>query len=280
MKNNIKKKLELLLDKVGDPALRRRARKIILATDPKEGERILDVGCGDGFYLYLLSNLGIKLHLFGSDLDPNALISAKQILAGKNIKLGQGDLMKGLSFKEGYFDKIIMSEVVEHLPNDVKGLKEVFRILKPGGVLCLSVPNANYPLFWDPVNRILEDTGKTHIKSGFWAGIWNQHIRLYSPELIQKVVEKAGFQAKIVESVTWWCLPFSHNLINLAARIVYSQKVTKISSDSVSKYSNINKKRSPLIELGFGLIRFIDSINEIYQPKKRGAGVFVKAVKQ
>lgn len=279
MKANTRKKLEKLLDKVGDPALRRRARKIICALDPKAGDRILDLGCGDGFYLYLFSNLGLKLQLFGSDLDPKALISAQKILKGKMIKLGQGDLMKGLKFKDNYFDKIVMSEVVEHLPSDVKGLKEVYRILKPGGVLCLSVPNANYPLFWDPVNRILENIFNMHLKSGFWAGIWNQHIRLYTPEAIQKVVQKAGFVSQVVESVTWWCLPFSHNLINLAARVIYSDKVSEKTTASLSKYGTVNSKRSPIVELGFATVRLVDSLNELYQPKKSGAGVFVKAVK-
>src|SRR5688572_11785909 len=154
MHKSSQKKLDLLLDKVGDIALKRRARRIIEGLDPKPNERILDVGCGDGFYLHLLSNLGIPLKLYGSDFDQNALKSAKIVLKNYRITLKPGDLMKKLPFNDNYFDKIVMSEVVEHLPQDVKGLKEVKRVLKPGGTVCITVPNANYPLLWDPVNRI------------------------------------------------------------------------------------------------------------------------------
>jgi ubiquinone/menaquinone biosynthesis C-methylase UbiE len=131
-------KLEKLLDHVGDIALRRRARKMIIALDPKPGDKILDVGCGDGFYLFLLSNLGIKLNLFGTDFDPLALKSAKLNLKG--IPLKQADLMRKLPFKDNFFDKVVMSEVAEHLPNDVKGIKEIKRVLKKGGILCLFPP--------------------------------------------------------------------------------------------------------------------------------------------
>jgi ubiquinone/menaquinone biosynthesis C-methylase UbiE len=279
MKNITLKKLDLLLDKVGDIALKRRAKYIILGLDPRDGDKILDVGCGDGFYLHLLSNLGINLKLFGSDFDPNALKSAKIILREDKVKLFQGDLMKKLPFKDNSFDKIVMSEVVEHLPQDIKGLKEVYRVLKPGGVLCITVPNANYPLLWDPVNRLMEDFSGRHIKNGFWAGIWFGHIRLYKPDQIKKVVEKSGFNIESVKSLTWWCLPFNHNIINLAARVLYSGNLSETITQSASKYSKKSQK-SLFVALGYGIFRLIDSLNEIYQPKKRGAGVFVKAIKK
>src|SRR5258708_2618194 len=145
MKKNIQKRLEKLLDNVGDMALKRRAKKIVLETNPLDGDNILDLGCGDGFYLHLLSNLGLDLKLTGSDFDEAALIVAKKRFKGSGIKFVKGDLMSKLPFKDKVFDKIVMSEVAEHLPNDLKGLKEVFRILKPNGVLCITVPNANYP---------------------------------------------------------------------------------------------------------------------------------------
>ena len=93
--------------------------------------------------------------------------------------------MKRLPFKAEFFDKVMMSEVAEHLPDDVKGLKEVKRLLKKAGILILTVPNHNYPFFWDPLNWTLEHFWGTHIKSGFWSGLWNQHLRLYKPDEIK-----------------------------------------------------------------------------------------------
>jgi ubiquinone/menaquinone biosynthesis C-methylase UbiE len=271
-------KLEKLLDHVGDIALRRRARRMIRDLDPKPGDKILDVGCGDGFYLFLLSHLGIKLSLYGTDFDPLALKSAKINLKDKKIPLKQADLMKKLPFKDKFFNKVVMSEVAEHLPNDVKGIKEVARVLKPGGILCLTVPNANYPFLWDPVNKILETFSGNHIKEGFWAGLWFNHIRLYTVNQIKQVVEKANLQVEAAEALTFWCLPFNHHIVNMGARVVYAKNTSEKIVQAVSKYE-VDKPLSPSVKAIFGIFRLVDRLNDLYQPKKHGAGVYVKAVK-
>src|SRR3989344_5232920 len=147
--------LKHLLANTGDMALKRRAKRIMAELYPKRGEKIIDIGCGDGYYLHLLSHLSISdLHLSGTDYDVKGLDKTKRNLDNPKIKIYSGDLMKKLPFENNSFDKAIMSEVTEHLPNDVKGLKEVYRILKPGATLCLTVPHANYPFLWDPINKI------------------------------------------------------------------------------------------------------------------------------
>ncbi len=79
-------KLESLLLNVGDMSLKRRARKIIEGLNPKESEEIVDLGCGTGYYLFLLSNLGIKLNLTGFDYDKKAIKEASEMLNEKKIK--------------------------------------------------------------------------------------------------------------------------------------------------------------------------------------------------
>lgn len=271
-------KLNKLLENTGDMALKRRARRIIEEINPQDGDKILEVGCGDGFYLHLLSNLGIKLNLTGADFDKRALESARKNLGRKKIKLYLADLMKGLPFKDKTFDKIVMSEVVEHLPDDVKGLNEVKRVLKKGGTLVLTVPNHNYPFFWDPVNWILEHFFGTHIKSGFWAGIWNQHLRLYSPEEAKKVVQKAGFSIKIVESVTHYSLPFNHNILNLAARMLYGGRMNPQLVQDISKFSTGKKRKISFVTVVFDFVDKIDKLNNGVTDKS-SVSVFIKATK-
>lgn len=278
LSRSTKTRLEQLLENTGDMALKRRARRIVEELNPQTGDKILDVGCGDGYYLYLLSNLGLKLKLTGTDFDPNALASARKNLKGTRIPLVQADLMKGLPFPDNSFDKAVMSEVAEHLPNDVKGLKEVYRVLKPGGILCLTVPNSNYPFLWDPVNWVLERLFNTHIRSGFWSGIWNQHLRLYKQEEIEGVIKKAGFEVETVESLTWWSLPFNHNLLHLAARALYGGGFSPKVASAVSKYEK-KTKRPALINLAFKIVSWVDKLNDVWQPKDKGVGIFVKVNK-
>lgn len=272
-------KLENLLKNTGDMALKRRAGWIMQELNPKSGDKIVDIGCGDGYYLHLISNMGIaNLTLTGTDYDVKGLEKTKFNLKNKKINVYPGDLMKKLPFKSDSFNKAVMSEVAEHLPDDVKGLREVRRILKPGGVLCLTVPNANYPFLWDPINWLLERIFSTHIKSGFFAGLWNQHIRLYTQKQISVVVEKAGFRIEKAESLTFWCLPFNHYLVNLVARYLSIQYQRGTPNQSLNKFTTKPKRSAP-VDFAFSLVNLLDRLNDLWHPQESGVAVFVKAIK-
>jgi len=278
IQSKMSKKLSLALASTLDMALKRRARLIIENIYPSSGDNLLDVGCGDGYYLHLVSSLGIKnITLTGIDFDEKAIKTAKKNLANKKIQYYKVDLMKRSKLRSNSYDKVIMSEVAEHLPNDVKGLKEIYRVMKKGGTLALTVPNARYPLFWDPINRILEDIFDTHVSSGFWAGIWNQHQRLYTTDEIKRVVEKAGFTVKNIEALTYWSLPFNHYIINAGARILASG--TKSAAVSGANKFKPAEHRSIINTIYFYVASAIDRLNDIWTPKDRGVGVIVVAEK-
>lgn len=267
--------LNNLLEGVGDVALRRRARWLISNMNLENGDKILDVGCGDGFYLYLLSHLNLKLTLYGVDYDKNALDSATKNLDLSKIKLVQADLMKRLPFLDEFFDGIVMSEVMEHLPEDIKCMKEVRRVLKKNGRLVLSVPHINYPLFWDPINWVLERCLKKHIKEGFWAGIWNQHVRLYSIENLRFVLKKSGFRNINSTKLTHFSLPFNHHLINLGARILSNKNMPFILKKKVSKFTKTYRSKTKGFN-PFWLVFKIDNLNDRWNGK--GSAVSLVAV--
>lgn len=254
---------------VADMSLKRRAKRIIEELELKDGDKVLDMGCAHGFYIDLLKNLDLKLDIFGADIDREALSYANKKYKGENIHLVYGDLMDKLPFRTNTFDKIIMSEVCEHLPNDLQGLREVNRVLKPNGILVLTVPNRNYPLLWDPVNWIRDHTGNKHFEKGVFAGIWTNHIRLYKPNEITSVVKKAKFTIISSEALTWWSLPFNHNLL-------YGGKLSKKAAKEVSSYI---KKRSWIVSSIFHLINLNDRINDHIRLKKIGVNIIVKARK-
>ncbi len=278
LSKHIDRKLEKLLENTGDMALKRRARRIIEELNPQDGDNILDVGCGDGYYLYLLSNLGLELRLTGIDSDPNALNTARKNLKGKRVRLVKVDLMGRLPFPANHFDKAVMSEVAEHLQDDVKGLKNVYKVIKPAGFLCMTIPSANYPFLWDPVNWTEEHLFGKHTERGFWAGIWSQHRRLYRPLQIKRVAEKAGFKITHIESLTWWCIPFNHNIVNLAAIKLYGGQLSPKMARAMSKYKRENNKPL-LLKTAFMILNSVDKLNDFYQPKNSGVGILIKAAK-
>jgi ubiquinone/menaquinone biosynthesis C-methylase UbiE len=270
-------KLDKLLDSVGDMALKRRARRLIEELDIHESDRIIDLGCGDGFFIFLLKSLFPNLQIQGVDNDAWALERAKERVNDKKLKLQLVDL-QNLSLKENYFDKAFMTEVLEHVPNDKKALTQIYKILKPNGMLILTVPSYNFPFFWDPINWVLQNIFDTHIKEGFWAGIWKQHIRLYKKDELDKLLTKVGFNVEHTEEVTSWCLPFNHFLVNIVARVLYtSNKVfSKDFYESLDKFKNV--KRPWYIRLAFWSVNEYDKLNDIF-PIGSGLNLLVKVRK-
>ena len=86
-------------------------------------------------------------------------------------------------------------------------------MLKPGGLALLTVPHANYPFWWDPINKTLETLFGTHIGRGPLAGIWAFHVRLYTPEQLRQAALAAGFEVEEERSFTHHAFPFVHNLL-------------------------------------------------------------------
>lgn len=270
--------LDSLLHNTADIALKRRAKWLISTLKPKKGERILDLGCGDGFYLFLLSNLDLSLNLYGADYDKNALNSARKNLDLGKVNFVYADLMKKLPFPNNFFDGIVMSEIMEHLPDDIKGMREVKRVLKKTGRLLLSVPHINYPFLWDPINWILQRTFKTHIRSGFWAGIWNQHLRIYSEENLTFVLKQVGFRNIKIVKLTHFCFPFNHYLINLGARILTFKKLPSVFKKEVNKFSlKTNKQRSKFSP--FSILFKFDKLNSSWDGQGSAVSLVASVIK-
>ena len=271
------KKLKILLDSEIDPAFAARARIIFDQVQTGRPKKILDVGCGRGFYIKALSIYSFPKEIYGIDTNEVYLRKATKDISDKRIKILNASAYS-LPFSDSYFDFAICSEVLAHLKEDRRALKEMFRVVKSGGILVVTVPSANFPFLWDPLNWILERLFGTHIKSGFFAGLWNQHIRLYSPEQIKKVVESAGVKVEKLESLTFWCLPFNHYLVNLVARYLHNQFILGTPNSPLNKFTT-HPSRPSLFNLAFNFVNWIDRLNDIWTPQNTGVSVFVKAVK-
>ncbi len=161
---NLSPEISNLIIREPDPAFARRARIILENLELKGEEKVLEVGCGRGFYLKALKTIWPNLKVTGLDINPKYLVQARKFLGPIKANLVLGDATS-LPFSNCEFDRIIASEVLEHIPDDLQALSEMYRVLKPGGIVIITVPNKNYPFLWDPLNWILEKFFHCHIPS-------------------------------------------------------------------------------------------------------------------
>ncbi len=140
------------------------------------GGRLLDVGCGDGAYLALMEELG--WHGEGQEVDPAAARRAKE--RGLTVHLGP---LRELGLVESSYHAITLCHVLEHVHDPLGLLVECRRLLRPGGILVLSLPN-------------LDSAG--HRRFGpAWRGLEPpRHIHLFTPSSLRTLVERAGFQVR------------------------------------------------------------------------------------
>ena len=147
----------------------------------KDGERVLDIGCGQGRHSWQACKecdcLVCALDIEEADLKKadNMLCLMDQQGESKGKWLVVRGEIQSLPFEDATFDKIICSEVMEHIPDDQQGIKEMRRVLKDDGILAISVPTyLQETICW----KLSRDY---HHKPG-------GHIRIYkASELVSKL---------------------------------------------------------------------------------------------
>jgi ubiquinone/menaquinone biosynthesis C-methylase UbiE len=102
----------------------------------EKGQHILDLGCGTATLTILIKKMYPETEVTGLDRDPDVLKIARAKVARNslNIKLDQGMAFK-LPYPDGSFDRVLSSLLLHHLTreNKIRTLREVFRVLRPGG---------------------------------------------------------------------------------------------------------------------------------------------------
>jgi ubiquinone/menaquinone biosynthesis C-methylase UbiE len=110
--------------------------------EPHQGERVLDVGCGDGFYDAKIADTGARV--VGIDIHSSRLGFAQRINKNDLTEFHYMDAEQ-MGFAENSFDKAISFCVVEHFHQDEKVMEHVSRVLKPGGRFVLSADSLSNP---------------------------------------------------------------------------------------------------------------------------------------
>lgn len=170
----------------------------------RDGERVLDIGCGTGRHSWEACRHACCL-VCALDIDGEELLRSKGVFTTMDAQgesRGQWSLLQGsatsLPFKAASFDKIICSEVLEHVTDDTQSIKEMTRVLKDAGTIAISVPN------YLPEAICWKISSEYHNHAG-------GHVRIYKPdELLSQLRGNdlhvyATHRKHALHSVYWIC---------------------------------------------------------------------------
>ncbi|MFP5351556.1 MAG: class I SAM-dependent methyltransferase [Actinomycetota bacterium] len=172
--------------------------------DVRPGHRVLDLGCGAGRHTYAALERGA--HVVGVDLDRKLLrdvqeMAAAMLLSGDLPPEAGAAFLCGdatqLPFASGSFDRIIVSEVLEHIPNDTDAMREIERVLHPQGKAAVSVPR------WWPERVCWALSDEYHANEG-------GHVRIYKAEELVGKLSAQGLRpqrvhhAHALHAPYWW----------------------------------------------------------------------------
>lgn len=161
----------------------RNERSEMLAHVPEGAQAILDVGCGGGEFGRVLKKRGVP-YVAGIEIVERAYEMAKEHL--DDVMLGNIE-EDDLPFAENTFDAIFCNDVLEHLINPLGALEKLRTVLKPGGVINISIPNVRY----HEVVRSLAVDGRWEYQD---AGILDRtHLRFFTATELVHLMSDAKF---------------------------------------------------------------------------------------
>lgn len=168
------------------------------------GCRVLDVGCGAGRHSFEAYRRGAEVVAFDQDRAElanvrrmcTAMAEAGEVPDGASATTVTGDMLE-LPFPDGWFDRVIAAEVLEHLPEDEKAMWELARVVRPGGMVAVTVPR------WLPERVCWALSAAYHQVPG-------GHVRIYRAGELLALLRGTGLRpvhrhyAHALHSPYWW----------------------------------------------------------------------------
>lgn len=146
----------------------------------RKTNKILDVGCGIGYFLEVAKERGWDV--YGTEYTDEAI----QICSSKGINMQKG-ILSSRNYQNEEFDIITSFEVIEHINNPIDELTNFYKVLRKGGLVYLTTPNFNSLL-------------RYRLKSEYNVICYPEHLSYYTPKTLKKLFTCVDFKTKKIES--------------------------------------------------------------------------------
>lgn len=169
-----------------------------------EGDRLLDLGCGAGRHTFEALRRGADVVALDQNTDDlrgveemvTALAEAGDIKPPSGPVTLEGDAL-ALPFDDGSFDRVLAAEILEHIPDDRAAIAEIARVVRPGGLVAVSVPRR----WTEKICWTLSDA---------YHEVEGGHVRIYRGDELVSRLKAAGLEpigqhhAHALHSPYWW----------------------------------------------------------------------------
>ena len=245
---------------------------------------ILDAGCGRGDNLATLWGLQRPPLLAGFDFSSRIVSFARRRFQARTSPrpLFLVCDVQALCFKSGIFDAVLGTELLEHIPDDRAGLREIRRVLKDGGLFLGSVPGHQ------PGRAMKEVPVESVVTRETWDGMQDGHFRRYSPQGLRERLEAAGLPLE----ASYSCGKYFYRLSQRLNRrcLDAAKKILRLRSSSRDPYltaylsSRSSGVRHDLLTrmysyLFLPVFNLICDLDLVFQRRVPGTGLFFKARK-
>ena len=189
--------------------VRRRRAIVFEALDARKGQRILDAGCGPGFYVSeLLDKVGPTGSVVGVDVSPQMLAVAARRCEGQENVTFRESAVTSLPLEDASFDRALSVQVLEYVAEISAALGELHRILRPGGRVVI------WDVDWTTVSwHSLDPARMERVLAA-----WDDHLAHPAlPRTLAADIDQAGFEDVQVAGHTFATADFTPDAYGVAA---------------------------------------------------------------